>query len=204
MCWKYSWLNKAKFLILNTGWKNFPFGGEQRFTAENHGLRFTGLLTSSRQINSEDFFNWFWLTSPAQFFLAGFKTRISSLAIAAIAIKIPSLPAWWGVQRTSACIFLLISAPGNYFPYPAVLTSFPFSATCTQKAKIQSQGEYTGCFTSQDNTFNTLFWVWKRRQDNHLLEWAFWMRQTSVTLFSLVQRRQRLRGVQEGQERPMI
>lgn len=140
MCWKYSWLNKTKLLILNMEWRNFPFGGEQGFTAENHGLRFTGLLTSSRQINNEDFFSWFWLTSLAQFFLAGFKGRISSLVIAARAIKVPWLPALWRVQRTSAHVFLPISSPGNYFPYPAVLTSFPFSATCTQKANSSPRG----------------------------------------------------------------
>lgn len=86
-------------------------------------------------------FNRIWLTSLACFFFwQGYKWRISSLETAAKAVKAPLLPALWGVQRMSAHIFLLISAPGNYFPYPAILTSFPFSATCSQKAKIQSQG----------------------------------------------------------------
>lgn len=41
--------------------------------------------------------------------------------------------------------FLLISAPGNYSLYPAILTSFPFSATCTQKVKF-SPGRIYGMF----------------------------------------------------------
>lgn len=95
-------------------------------------------------------FNWFLLISHPLahffFFWQGCKQRTSSLTIAARAAEAPLLPALWEVYRMSVQNSHLISAPGNYSPYPAILTSFPFSATCTQKAKKSSPGGIYGMF----------------------------------------------------------
>lgn len=152
MCWKYTWLNKPNPPLLNTEGRNFPFGDEQGFTAGNYGvcckiwfrvgLRSAGLSTLPSQINNEVFltgFDWL-LILLLSFFWQGCKWRISSLTIAARAVKAPLLPALWGAQGMSAHIFLLISAPRNYSPVSCNFDLFPFSATCTRKAKIQSRG----------------------------------------------------------------
>lgn len=115
------------------------------------GLR-SGLSTSPGQINNEEFltdFYWFLILLPFFFFFffwQGCKQRASSLTIAARAAEAPLLPALWEVYRMSVQNSHLISAPGNYSPYPAILTSFPFSATCTQKAKKSSPRGIYGMF----------------------------------------------------------